>query len=102
MRTERTHDVDVAEIELLRQAISKFLRQIGHFIERRHTLLVEPVRELPRPIKWLTEFTRVLLEFVELKRSDVDLCALGHDESYDVARSQQSCRRRQFLWRKNR
>src|SRR5438045_1344475 len=100
MRTEHTHDVDLVEVELPRQAISQLLRQIGHFIERLDTLLVEPVCDLPRPIEWFTEFTNLLFEFVELEGPNVDLCVLGHDESYEVARSQQSCRRRQFLWRK--
>src|SRR2546423_12351294 len=100
MRTEHTHNVDLAEVELFRQAISEFLRQIGHLIERLDTLLVEPVRNLSGPIKWLPEFTHLLLQLVELKRSDIDSCVSGHDESYGVGACQQSYKARQFWWRK--
>ena len=101
MRTEHPDNLALAKGELLREAASKFLRQIGHFIERLNALLVEPVCDLPRPVKWLTEFADLILEFLKLERPDIDFYVRGHEEGYGVRRCQQSCGGPTILVEKN-
>ena len=48
----------------------------------------------------LAEFADLLLEFVKIERSDVDLSVPGHPERYGVGRCRQSAGEIQFRWRK--
>ena len=89
VRTEHTYDVDLAEVELLRQSVSKFPRQISHLVERLHTFLIEPIDNLARAIERLAECANRLLDLGKKERLDVDLRVCSHVKTYGVNRFQQ-------------
>src|SRR5262249_32674359 len=94
-RAERADDVDLAESKFLTESVSKLARQIRHRIERLDAFLVEPIDDLAHAISRLAEVADFRLQFLKLKRLDVDP---GHRETYGVGASLSIGR--DFLWRK--